>query len=244
MSFSIETYLAAGIRGLRAATGMSYDEIFEQVFQALNHIRQQAAESGEIEPFTEPYSPVLPDTPGPAPIDLTTAPGENAVNASNPVPAQPGNQITMPLLASATPQPTAPSSSSAPVAVAPAAQPGVFMNPYTGLPRKDSDEGANLWPCEYAGCACSYTRRYTVIEHMVAKHGMAAPPKRASRPRRAATANASSSEQAQQAGPSNAPQDNQAGPSGSATQNQQAGPSESASQEDQMDVDMEDEDIL
>ncbi|KXH53902.1 hypothetical protein CSAL01_05938 [Colletotrichum salicis] len=225
MSFSIRHYLAAGIRGMRVATGISYDDIFDQMFQALNVLHQQAAQNGDIQPYGKDYGPDdIYGPPSPEYINLTGVPGQSsrshAVNTNNnPGPAQPGNQVHMPIRLSAIPQPsTAPQLSAAPPPAA-VVQPTVYptdpnapipaihrpplepvMNPFTSMPRKKGDKGDNLWPCEYVGCDSSYTLRYTVIEESFT-HGDYA-----------------RTEQAQASSSSSAPQTQQAGPSGPSTQ--------------------------
>ncbi|KAK1675529.1 hypothetical protein BDP55DRAFT_728824 [Colletotrichum godetiae] len=243
MSFSIRHYLAAGIRGMRVAAGLSHDDIFDQMFEALNILRQQAAQNGDIQPYLEDYG--LDDIygpPSPEYINLTDVPGHSSrshgVNSNNnPGPAQPGNQVDMPIRLSATPQPfetpqlgAAPPPSAvvqptvyatdphAPIPAVHRPPPEPVMNPFTLMPRKKGDKRDNLWPCEYIGCDSSYTRRYTVIEHMVTVHGMPAKPKRLQRPRNPANPIASGSGEAQASSSSSTSQIQPAGPPGAATQ--------------------------
>ncbi|KXH43454.1 hypothetical protein CSIM01_11964 [Colletotrichum simmondsii] len=214
MSFSFRHYLAAGIRGMRVATGTSYEDIFDQLFQALNVLRREAAQSGDIRPYSEEYFPDdIYDPPSPEYINLTGVPRHISSTSG---PAQPGHQINIPIRLSETPQPTAfvqptvyPTDPNAPIPAVHNPPPEPVYNPHTEMPRRKGDEGDRLWPCEYDGCDASYTRRKTFLDHMVAKHGYPAPPKRPSRPRNPANATASSSGQAQ------------AGPSGSAPQNEE-----------------------
>ncbi|KAF4781483.1 hypothetical protein HER10_EVM0012525 [Colletotrichum scovillei] len=178
MSFSFRHYLAAGIRGMRVATGTSYEDVFDQLFQALNVLRREAAQSGDIRPYSEEYFPDdIYDPPSPEYINLTGVPRHVSSTSG---PAQPGHQFNIPIRLSEYPQPTAfvqptvyPTDPNAPVPAVHNPPPEPVYNPHTEMPRRKGDEGDRLWPCEYDGCDASYTRRKTFLDAQAGPSGSA-----------------------------------------------------------------------